>query len=155
ARSQGPLAQLGTLEAFAGGGITAIGDRFLSVSGKPWDAHVRLAERQGDALVVAASWNGRLDFLDGADVMTQSLAGGLVALGARQERSLSVFSISAKSPVAIAKRSDVMLDGQIVSLTGRGARIWTCTRDFFRGVEVALVDVADPDAPVVVGSLHM
>ena len=158
ARASGPLAQIGSLEALSGGGIGAIGDRLLAVTGPSWSAHVRLVERQGANLVVAAGWDGRFDFLVGPDVLIQPLGAGLVVLGGRQDRALAVFSVSppaAPGPASLVKRGDAMLAGQIVSLAGHGARIWACTRDFFLGSQVAVVDVRDPDAPAVVGRVQM
>jgi hypothetical protein len=156
-RSSGPLERLGTLESLAGGTIGAIGDRFVSVTGKSWAAHVRLAEQRGTNLEVVASWDGRLEFVFGSDVLVQALGGGLMALGGRQDRSLAIFSLSAPSappPASIVKRADMTLSGQLVSLAGHGSRIWACTRDIFR-YAVVLVDVSDPDAPLEVGGIGM
>ena len=158
ARSPGPLARLGSLETLGSGGLGVIGDRLLAITGPSWSAHLRLAERQGANLAVVASWDGRLDFLYASEVLTQTLDGGLVVLGGRQERSLAMFSVSsppAPSPASLVKRGAAMLEGQLVSLAGHGHRLWACTRDFFRGSEVVLVDVSDPDAPSVVGSVRM
>jgi hypothetical protein len=157
-RSSGPLARLGTLDTLAGGVIGAIGDRFLAITGPGRSAHLRVAERHGANLVVVASWDGGLDFTFASEVLTQPLDGDLVVLGGRQGRALAIFSVSppsSPSPASIVKRSDAILDGQLVSLAGHGNRIWACTRDFLRGNEVALVDVSDPDAPSIVGSIVM
>ncbi|HEU4728983.1 MAG TPA: hypothetical protein VFT22_13860 [Kofleriaceae bacterium] len=153
-RSTGPLARLGTLDSLGGGAIGVVGDRFLAVTGPGRSAHVRLAERRAGGLETVAAWDGSLDAVSAADVIVQPLDGDLAVLGGRQERSLAIFSIPAP-PAAIAKRGDVMLDGQLVSLTGRGHRIWACTRDFLRGFEVALIDAGNPDAPALVGSVPM
>jgi hypothetical protein len=157
-RAQGALARLGTLDSLAGGGIGVLGERFLAVTGRSWAAHLRVAERQGADLTVVASWDGALGFSPGSDILVQALDGGLVALARRQDRSIalfSLFSLSGEAPPALARRADAMLDGQILSLASRGHRLWVCTRDFFRGSEVALIDVSDPDAPSVIGSISM
>ncbi|HET7504006.1 MAG TPA: hypothetical protein VFK02_23460 [Kofleriaceae bacterium] len=156
-RSVGPLAQLGTLDSLAGGAIGVVGARFLSITGPGRSAHVRLAERRGAELDVVAAWDGPLDYVSAEDVIVQALDGDLAVLGGRQERSLAMFAIPAPpaAPESIARRSDVMLPGQLVSLTGHGHRIWACIRDFFLGFAVVLVDATDPGAPVLAGSLPM
>lgn len=154
-RARGPLAQLGALDSLAGGSIGAVGDRFLAVTGRSWRVHVRLAERRGADLAVVASWDGPLDILSASDAIVQPLDGGLVALAGRQSRSLAVFSVPPSGPPALARRAVATLDGQILSLASHGHRLWACTRDFFRGSEVVLVDVSAPDTPSVAGSLRM
>ncbi len=157
ARSSGPLARLGTLDSLAGGAFGVVGNRFLAVTGPGQSSHLQLAERRGTSLEVVASWKGGLPYVDAFEAtFVESLDGDLVALAGRGTRAVAILSVSSSSGAAsptIAKRSIPELDGQIVSLAAHGKRIWTCTRDFFLGSAITLVDVSDPDAASVVGTL--
>ena len=149
-----PLVRVGGLDSLAGKAIGIGPDTLLVVNGEA-EMHLHIAARRGDTLVPIAATRLPAFVIDSDPVLAQSLDQGVIAVGEGGERELLLASFTPGDPASLQARGTLELGGQLAGLGGSGHRVWICTRDFFAGSVVALVDVSDPDAPAVAGGIVM
>lgn len=155
-RAEGELALLGRLDALTGRRVALGSDRFAVVTVEDlFRGRIQVVERSGDGFTTLSVWRGDLTLvtLGDEDILADAVpASGILAVTASGERTLRLFSAS---DAEVAPRGTVELSGQVISFAARDDRVWLCTGNFIVGYQVTLVDVADPDAPVEVGSMPL
>ncbi len=155
-RAEGPLSLLGRLDDLAGRRIALGPNRFAVITVEDlFRGRIQVVSRSGDGFDTQAVWRGELTMvvLGDEDVLADSVpASGIVAVSASGERTLRLFSASHEE---VAPRGSLELSGQVISFAARDDRVWLCTGNFVVGYQVTLVDIADPDAPVEVGSMPL
>ncbi|HEY8143564.1 MAG TPA: hypothetical protein VIG06_12865 [Kofleriaceae bacterium] len=155
-RAEGELALLGRLDDLAGRRIPLGPNRFAAITVEDlFRGRIQVFSRSGEGFTTLSVWRGDLTLvvLGDEDVLADAVPGsGIVAVTASGERLLRLFSASDDE---VAPRGSVELSGQVISLSARDDRVWLCTGNFIVGYQVTLVDIADPDAPVEVGSMPL
>lgn len=154
ARADGAFARLGQLDSL-GGKYVAMGDgRFVTISrDEVLRARVQLVSRTQSGLAPISAWSGYFSLFSQSEVLAEAFeAQGVVAVASQGGRDLALFSVTDDE---IVQRDVRELSGQIVSMSGRGERLWMCSGNAFSGYQVLLVDITDPSAPVEAGAISL
>jgi hypothetical protein len=153
-RAEGELGLLGRLDSLSGQHVALGAGRFVTVGRSDLlRARVQVIAPTASGFDTLSSWEGYLGLAvaDPSEILLHAFeASGVVAVVAREDRKLRLF---AASDAEVMPRGELDVSRQVLSLVGHGERLWSCTYEFGTGYAVTLIDVADPDVPVEVGSL--
>ena len=155
-RADGELSVLGQLDSLVGKHAPIGHGRFVTVSRDDlFRARVQLVSRTASGLATISSWAGDLTLavLGIDEILAHAFEDtGAVAVAAAGDRNVRLFTAG---ETEVVPRGEIEVSGQIVAMAGHGARLWLCTRDFFTGYRVTLVDLRDPDLPGEIGGISL